>query len=133
MTGEKMKRPLLFCVAALAAALVASQFKAPVYAAQNEPSRGAVLYKQRCAACHAIAGKGGKVGPDLTAILGRKAGSAKFAYSPTMKASRTIWTKPNLDKFLAAPAKIIPGTRMTIAVSNAQDREAIVNYLATGK
>ncbi len=50
-----------------------------------------------------------------------------------MKASKTVWNAATLDKYLAAPTKMIPGTKMVISVSKPEDRAAIVNYLAAGK
>ena len=35
-------------------------------AAEGVPKRGEETYSQRCAACHTLFGKGGRVGPDLT-------------------------------------------------------------------
>lgn len=34
----------------------------------GDPYRGRVLYEQSCAACHRLHGKGGEIGPDLTAF-----------------------------------------------------------------
>jgi cytochrome c len=122
-------------VSALLCALLASaQPIALVRVAPQASAAGDALFRQRCAACHAIAGKGGKLGPDLTGVLGRKAGSTAFAYSPAMKASGQVWSKATLDRYLAAPGKVIPGTRMVVSVSNPEDRNAIIAYLAvTGR
>jgi cytochrome c2 len=39
-----------------------------------------------------------------------------------------------LEAFLAAPAKVAPGTRMVVSVSKAEDRAALIRYLtAPGK
>lgn len=95
---------------------------------------GAVLFKQRCQLCHqAVAGKPSPLGPNLAGVEGRKAGIAKFAYSPALKASAVVWTRPNLDRFLTAPTKMVPGTRMVIAVSDPAQRAAIVEFLSKAK
>ena len=95
---------------------------------------GAVLFKQRCQLCHqAVAGKPSPIGPNLAGVAGRKAGSATFAYSTALKASGVVWSKANLDRFLAAPTKMVPGTRMVIAVSDAAQRAAIVEFLGRAK
>ena len=91
---------------------------------------GATLFRQRCSSCHAVVpGAKAVLGPNLAGLVGRKAAATPFAYSPALKASGVVWTKPNLDKFLAGPTKMVPGTRMVIAVSDAQQRAAILNYL----
>lgn len=116
------------------AILVSGQLATPVMAQASDAAKGETLFKQRCAMCHAVAGKGGKLGPDLAGVVGRKAGSTAYAYSPAMKASTTVWNTRTLDTYLAAPAKTIPGTKMAVSVSNAEDRAALVRYLAaTGK
>ncbi len=50
-----------------------------------------------------------------------------------MKKSAIRWDAASRDKYLAAPAKAVPGTKMMIAVPNAEQRAAIVAYLATQK
>ena len=117
------------------ALLSSSLFVAGVAAAQaEEPGpKGDVPFKQRCAMCHAIGGKGGKLGPDLKGVVGRKAGSAAFSYSPAMKSSKMVWSPATLEKYLAAPTRIVPGTRMVIAISKPEDRRAIIEHLATAK
>lgn len=100
----------------------------------QDAAAGATLFKQRCAACHATTpGKKSAVGPNLAGVSGRKAGQADFNYSPALRGSGLTWNKSTLDSFLAAPRKVVPGTRMVIAVPNAQQRASIVAYLNTLK
>lgn len=96
--------------------------------AQSAPG-GAQLFQQRCAVCHSVGGKGGKIGPDLKGVVGRRAGSTAFAYSPALKKAPITWSAKSLDTYLAAPSKMVPGTRMTVAIPNARDRGAIIGYL----
>lgn len=95
---------------------------------------GADLFKQRCQMCH-VAKTGAKptVGPNLAGVMGRKAGSTAYGYSPALKKSGIVWTKATLDRFLAGPGKAVPGTRMYMAVPDARQRAAIVAHLATVK
>ncbi len=104
-------------------------------AAAGDAARGATLVKQRCGACHSLAvDTTTRPGPSLKGVSGRRSGTvANFKYSPAMVKARMTWNKANLDKYLAAPAKAVPGTYMTIAVPNATDRADIVAYLDTLK
>ena len=85
----------------------------------------------RCAVCHALEPGVNRLGPSLDGIVGRKAGAlAGFRYSPAMKASGLTWTPENLDRFIAAPHAVIPGTNMAFAdVSQPEDRADLLAYL----
>lgn len=116
-------------VLVLAAALPAATLAVAVSAAPAP--NGETLFNQRCKACHsAVASKPSPLGPNLAGVVGRQAGSLTFGYSPALKASGVVWTKPNLDKYLTAPAKMVPGTRMVLAVSDPMQRKALIDYLA---
>ncbi len=102
--------------------------------ANAAPANGAQLFKARCSICHtAIAGAPSTMGPNLSKVVGRTSGTSSFNYSPALKNAKLVWTKATLDKYLAGPAKLVPGTRMAIAVSDAAQRAAIISYLATAK
>lgn len=95
---------------------------------------GSTVFQQRCASCHSVAaGKPATLGPNLAGLLGRKAGTAAFNYSAAMKKSSLVWTKPNLDKYLSGPAKMVPGTKMMVSLSDAKQRAAVIDYLAKAK
>lgn len=133
-----MKRMILLSalgMAVLAGSAIPPAGRTSAHAqASGKAPRGDTLFAQRCAMCHAMGGRGGKIGPDLTAIIGRKAASGSFAYSPALRKLGWTWTASTLDSFLAGPAKVAPGTRMPLAVSNPDDRKAIITYLsAPGK
>lgn len=121
-----MRRIFLFVPALALAGLSVS------LPAQTARPDGAALFRQRCAMCH-VPPPGGRnvLAPSLTGVVGRKAASTPFAtYSPALKASKLTWTRANLDKFLAAPAKVVPGTRMVIALPDPAQRAAVLDYLA---
>ena len=57
-------------------------------AAAPQTGMGAGLYRQRCQSCHAIApGTASPLGPNLLGVVGRKAGSTGYSYSPALKAA----------------------------------------------
>ncbi len=100
--------------------------------AQSAP--GEQTFRQRCQACHTIApgGKAGPIGPNLRGVVGRKAASTAFTgYSPALKASKLVWSKAKLDKFLAAPRTLVPGTRMVVSISDPKQRADLIAYLAS--
>ena len=74
------------------------------------------------------------MGPPMAGLAGRKAGAVPgFAYSTALKNSKLAWTPTTLDTFLAAPGKMVPGTKMLIGVPDAQQRAVLVQYLGTLK
>jgi cytochrome c len=92
---------------------------------------GAVVFRQRCQACHTDeAGKPARVGPNLAGVVGRKAAATDFNYSAALKGSGLTWNRENLDRYLAAPSKAVPGTRMVIALTDPVQRKALIDYLA---
>lgn len=98
--------------------------------ADGDLARGETVFK-RCAACHAATTQN-RVGPGLAAVVGRPAASVTgFKYSPPLTASGLSWDEATLDRFLAAPAKLVPGTKMTFALPKADDREDVIAYLKT--
>jgi cytochrome c len=102
--------------------------------AQAQTPSGEQIYKQRCQMCHVVkAGAPSMLGPNLAGVVGRPAGTAKFNYSPAMKATKITWTKDTLNTYLAGPGKMVPGTRMVVNVSDATQRKAVIGYLATIK
>ena len=121
-----MTRHAAFAFAFLAATVVPLASPATAQAVD-----GATLYRQRCSSCHGMPGKPSRVAPDLAGVVGRKAGSTTFNHSAALKNSSITWNKTNLDTFLAAPTKMVPGVRMTFRVPDAAQRKALVAYLAT--
>jgi glucose/arabinose dehydrogenase len=92
---------------------------------------GQALFQRRCALCHAT-GQGGGQGPGLGGVVGRVAASAPgFGYSRGLRASGLTWDGPTLDRFLAAPAQVVPGTTMPQLVRDARERRMIIAFLAT--
>jgi cytochrome c len=74
------------------------------------------------------------MGPPLKGMVGRKAGTvAGFAYSPALKASGITWNADSLDKYIAKPTAVVPGTKMMVGTADATKRAAIVAYLVAQK
>lgn len=87
----------------------------------------------QCKACHSVEpGKNG-IGPTLAGIWGDRAGVVPgFEFSEPMKTSGLTWNQANLDRYLADPRGVVPGTKMAFGgVKDAAQRQAIINYLKT--
>ncbi len=105
----------------------------PSIAAAPAPN-GETLFRQRCQSCHSISAAQSKgVGPNLRGVVGRKAAATTFNYSTAMKQSKITWTLANLDHYLKAPTKLVPGTKMVVAVGDSAQRAAIIKYLSQTK
>jgi cytochrome c len=104
--------------------------------AQGDAAAGATFFRGRCTSCHTV-DRGGvnKIGPNLFAVYGRKAGLATgYSYSSAMQASGIVWTADKLKAFLANPRVALPGTKMIYAgISNDKDSANVIAYLATLK
>ena len=117
--------------ATAAAAPAAPEKPLPERLAAADPKKGAEVAK-KCASCHSF-NEGGKtvVGPNLFGIVGRaKASEAGFAYSDAVKKLGGNWGYEDLDKWIAKPAAMAQGTKMTFAgLSDGQDRADVIAYL----
>ena len=105
-------------------------------AAAQDAAAGATVFQSFCAVCHSVDKPArNKIGPSLVGVVGRKAGAAPgFSYSSAMKAHGQVWTAANLDAFLAAPSKTVPGTSMTFAgVKDTAKRANLIAYLKQQK
>lgn len=128
-----MTRKIIVPSALLAAVLAAGASLQPVGAAAPAPN-GETLFRQRCSMCHSVVPSQPKrLGPALNGIVGRKVAATSFNYSPALKASGVTWSKPNLDRFLSGPTRMVPGTRMVVTLSDPAQRAALIGYLETRK
>lgn len=98
-------------------------------AAAGDPAHGEEVYV-RCMACHALASD--RVGPHHCGVVGRHAGRVPgFAYSDAMKRSKLTWNEKTLDRFIAKPMAVVPGTSMTYdGVPDPKDRADLIAYLS---
>ena len=88
---------------------------------------------KQCAICHKVEPGQHSLGPSLANVFGARAGhAAGFNYSPAMEAANLTWNQGNLDRYLANPQGVVPGTTMAFAgVKDAAERAAIIAYLKT--
>lgn len=93
----------------------------------GDAARGQQLFEKRCTGCHSL--EQNREGPRLAGVFGRKAGSVPgYNYSAGMKNSGLIWTDQNLEKWLAGPDLLVPGTKMDFFVPNAAERRDLIAY-----
>jgi glucose/arabinose dehydrogenase len=91
---------------------------------------GRRIFEQRCGICHGT-GERAAQGPGLGGVVGRRAASTHFGYSSALRNANLTWDRATLDRFLAAPAALVPGTTMPMSISDEAERRAVVDYLAT--
>ena len=98
----------------------------------GDAAKGEASFNDVCTQCHTIGGVA--AGPNLAGVVGRKAGTTDYPYTAAMKGSGIVWTPANLQRYLANPPAMVPGTAMTgVTVPTAAERSNIVAYLATQK
>ena len=120
-------------IAALGTAFAITALAASPSAAQDAAA-GAKMFGARCAMCHGKGGEGGPLAPPLKGVYkSRAASSGSPRNTPALKASKLIWTDANLDAFLTAPKKLVPGTAMYVAIANPADRANLIAHLKTLK
>ncbi len=106
---------------------------APAVASAQDAEAGKAVFK-KCAACHQI-GEGAKnaLGPSLTGIVGRKAGSAEgyAGYSEALKGSGIVWDDAKLLAWFEKDDAVVPGNKMIFpaGVKDAGDRDNLLAYL----
>jgi cytochrome c len=122
----------LSMTAGVASMLAAASEGAPA----GDAAAGRKLFNRTCRVCHQVeADAGSATGPNLAGVLGRVAGAdAGFGYSAAFDAaaSRGVrWDAATLEDFLAAPARVIPGGKMPMAVADPTQRRDLIAYLST--
>jgi cytochrome c len=122
-----------FRIGAVGVATVSAAFAAMAAApvSAGDPKGGKLVFA-KCAVCHSIVQGENRLGPSLAGIVGRKAGvTPNYAYSTAMKASGVVWTRQELDAYLANPRGKMPGVKMFfVGLPKPEDRANVIAYLA---
>jgi len=103
-------------------------------AAEVDFSAAEAQFKKSCGTCHvAEAEAGPRQGPNLFAVIGRKAGSVEgFKYSPALAGGdRIVWDEDTLDRWLTDPQALIPGAVMLYKQADPDKRRLVIEYLKT--
>ncbi len=122
----------------IAAAALVAGLSASAANAQAMPKGNAAAGEKAfvvCKTCH-VAEKGvNRIGPSLWGVVGRHSASiANYQYSAANKKSNLVWTADVLYKYLEAPQKLVPGTKMAYGgLKDPQKRADVIAYLATRK
>jgi cytochrome c len=88
---------------------------APFSLAQQPASDDAAqqAFNNSCRTCHSVKDGDNRLGPNLSKIVGRKAGSLpNYNYSPAMKEAGFVWDQDKLTRFIANPDEAVPGNKM---------------------
>ncbi len=102
---------------------------------ENRPAdaeAGRKLFATSCAECHDL--DRDKVGPRLEGVVGREAGTTPgYPYSPALSAAHFVWDAATLNRWLAGPQEMLPGSTMPFHLPDEISRRDIIAYLETLK
>jgi len=93
---------------------------------------GQIAFNNACRTCHTVREGDNRLGPSLSRVIGRKAGSLpNYNYSESMKKADLVWDKQNLDRFIANPDAVVSGNNMKPygGIASADERAKIVAFL----
>lgn len=104
----------------------------PVAASAQDAEAGKAVFS-KCAVCHKIGeGAANALGPALTCVAGRKAGTQEgFAYSAALAAAGFEWSDEKLLAWMEDDDKVVPGNKMLFPahVKDEADRTNLLAYL----
>ncbi|BAR54684.1 cytochrome c [Bradyrhizobium diazoefficiens] len=70
-------------------------------------------FNNSCRTCHSVKEGDNRLGPNLSKIVGRKAGSLPdYNYSPSMKEAGFVWDQDKLTRFMVKPDEVVSGNKM---------------------
>lgn len=96
------------------------QAKEPATATSPLAAEGQQIFDKSCLGCHAVAGKGGKMGPNLTNFADRERVAGIKAHTPQ-----------NIAEWLKDPQKMKPGNKMPNLNLDDTQVKALVEYMGT--
>ncbi len=118
-----------------------SFFSTSTFAA--DAANGEALFK-KCSSCHTIGdGAENGVGPQLTGVVGRAAGSVEgYKYGKSLVAAGEaglVWTEEELSAWLVNPKKYLRAkledkkakSKMSFKLKKEEERADVIAYLAT--
>lgn len=105
---------------------------APALAMDGDAAAGEKVFK-KCKACHLVDEAKNKVGPHLVNLFGRQPGSIEdYKYSSKMVefGEGKVWDAELVGEYLAAPKKVVKGTKMAFAgLKKDEDVANVIAYL----
>ncbi|MCW3474563.1 c-type cytochrome [Limobrevibacterium gyesilva] len=118
-------------IGAIACVATCQLLTLPAHAQNAEAGRR--VFTQICSNCHEVAPGRNRIGPSLFGVVGRKTGTlTDFRYSDANRRANIVWDQATLDRYLANPRGIIPGTAMTYnGLKDDPKRHDLIAYLAT--
>jgi cytochrome c len=117
----------------LGGVVFAATFGVTAIAGAQDAATGERVFKSQCSICHSAQPSRNIVGPSLYSVVGRHSGIIPgFHYSTANRASGLVWDPGTLDRYLAAPRQVVPGTLMTYpGLKDSHQRADLIAYLAT--
>jgi cytochrome c2 len=99
----------------------------------QDSAAGEKVFRSQCSICHSPRPSRNIIGPSLYSVVGRHSGIIPgFRYSAANRASGLVWDPVTLDRYLAAPRQVVPGTLMTYpGLPDPHQRADLIAYLAT--
>jgi cytochrome c2 len=113
--------------------MLAGVFRASSVAYAQDAAAGERVFKSQCSICHSPQPDRNIIGPSLFSVVGRHSGLiAGFRYSAANKNSGLVWDVSTLDRYLAGPRQVVPGTLMTYpGLKDQHQRADLIAYLVT--
>lgn len=98
--------------------------------ARAEGVDGEVAFNTHCRNCHSAKAGENRLGPALHGIVGAQAGTVEGFRNYSGALRGFTWDEATLDRFIADPRSVSPGTTMiSPPVSDAGVRAAIISFL----
>jgi cytochrome c len=101
--------------------------------ADESVQSGRQLFERHCRTCHGgTAPADSPIGPSLSGIMGRKAGTnVSGVHSRATIDSGIVWDRESLRRFLSVPRREIPDSIMPVGAMDPAELERLLDYLET--